>query len=618
MWDYAVNGVPFLAAQNQQFPYRRESRDARAEQLDTTGAPGENSLTGWWYRSQLSFHQGAGAAWLDAGKADDTLQYRFADSSGVNVWTPGEVSLLPLSYLRQTSAATWGRLVSVSNGGVEAVLAIAVGETSLWIYRSDGTSDAIGGYTGNTLDLTTNQNQYFLATANGIYSGNLPSGAPTKQYTWSGISNSKMVWSQQRLWVCGNGYIWALAGAAANPTLGTDPTASGETAPVFVHPVSGWAWRAVAPSADGVFFAGAAADISEVYYSTWDDTANDYTTPRLVATMPKGEVIYSMEPYMGSLMLIGTSRGMRVAAIGQTGQLSMGPLTVETEYPCYDVAVGASYVWAAGASAPPTVPQPKPTQVLTGTTAGLYRVDLSQQLGEGIFPYARDMAYTGTSGSGVRSVAFLGQTERLAWYVGGVGLVVQEPTGRVGSGWLETGKIRMGTLERKLFQFLRVFNFDSNGTVTVKWRSEAGALTTLYSWDAGDYQEVDTEGSDSEPHLYVSYRFELAGTDPRLWGYQAKSLPSGTTQRLIQVPMMCFDREKPANGGVVERPVWPRVSALEQVQDKSAVVTYQDFGTGESELVVVEGVTFVNTAPPLTQPSRANKGGTLVLNLRVV
>lgn len=617
MWDYAVNGVPFLAGQSQQYPYRRDSRDARAEQLDTTGTAGENSLTGWWYRSQLSFHQGAGAVWLDAGRGDDSLQYRFADSEGVDVWTPGEVSLLPLSYLRQSSTATWGRLVSVSNGGVEGVLAIAVGASSFWIYRADGTSDGIGGYGGTTLDLTTNQNLYYLGTTDGIYSGNLPSGAPTKQYSWI-VASGKMTWSQQRLWACGDKYIWALAGAAANTVLDTDPTGPTEAAPIFVHPINGWTWRAIAGASDGVFFAGTGADISEVYFATWDPQTEDYITPRLVATMPKGEAIHSMEPYMGALMLIGTSRGLRVAAIGNSGQLIMGPLTVETEYPCYDVAVGASYVWAAGAAQPPTIPSPKPVLRTSGPTSGLYRMDISQQLQDGIFPYARDMSYTGATGTGVRSVAFLGQTDRLAYWVGGIGLVIQEPTGRVASGWLETGKIRMGTLERKLFQFLRIFNFDSVGTVTAKWRSPAGTLATLYDWNADDYQEIDTEGSDGNPHLYVSYRFELAGTDPRLWGYQAKSLPSGVTQRILQVPMLCFDREKPAAGGVVERPVWPRVSALEQVQDKSAVVTFQDFGTGESELVVVEGVTFMSTAPPLTQPGRANKGGMLVLNLRVV
>ena len=50
--------------------------------------PGEQSLDGFWLRSQVSFHKGAGIKYYEPGSEKET-QYRFDDSEGVDVWTPG-------------------------------------------------------------------------------------------------------------------------------------------------------------------------------------------------------------------------------------------------------------------------------------------------------------------------------------------------------------------------------------------------------------------------------------------------------------------------------------------------------------------------------------------------
>jgi hypothetical protein len=92
-FDIAINNMPFFIASTDEQPYRRESAPYKREQIDQTVEPGEQSFTGWWFRSQSSFHLGAGAKFFEPVQ-DETLRFRFQDSEGVDVWTRGEASLL--------------------------------------------------------------------------------------------------------------------------------------------------------------------------------------------------------------------------------------------------------------------------------------------------------------------------------------------------------------------------------------------------------------------------------------------------------------------------------------------------------------------------------------------
>ena len=92
-YDIAINDKPFFIAATPDTPYRRESAPAKREQIDQTTEPGEQSFTGWWFRSQSSFHLGAGAKFFEPVQ-EANLRFRFWDSEGVDVWTKGEVSLL--------------------------------------------------------------------------------------------------------------------------------------------------------------------------------------------------------------------------------------------------------------------------------------------------------------------------------------------------------------------------------------------------------------------------------------------------------------------------------------------------------------------------------------------
>lgn len=92
-YDIAVNGQPFFLMANDETPYRRETAPYRKQQIDQSNEPGEQSITGWWVRSQSSFHNGTGINYYDPS-AGETVAYRFNDSKGVDIWDKGKVTLL--------------------------------------------------------------------------------------------------------------------------------------------------------------------------------------------------------------------------------------------------------------------------------------------------------------------------------------------------------------------------------------------------------------------------------------------------------------------------------------------------------------------------------------------
>ena len=92
-YDVAFGGIPFFMAPTDQNPYQRETAPYRKDQFDNSREPGEQSLTGWWLRSQSSFHGGAGIKFYDPS-AGESIAYRYLDSQGVNPWVKGQVTLL--------------------------------------------------------------------------------------------------------------------------------------------------------------------------------------------------------------------------------------------------------------------------------------------------------------------------------------------------------------------------------------------------------------------------------------------------------------------------------------------------------------------------------------------
>ena len=92
-YDIAIAGLPFFISPLDESPYRRVTAQYRKQQIDQSREPGEQTLTGWWLRSQSSFHYGQGIKFFEPIQ-DESLRFQYTASKGVDVWTRGQVTLL--------------------------------------------------------------------------------------------------------------------------------------------------------------------------------------------------------------------------------------------------------------------------------------------------------------------------------------------------------------------------------------------------------------------------------------------------------------------------------------------------------------------------------------------
>ena len=95
-YDVAIAGLPFFLLNSDDAPYRRVTAQYRKQQIDQSREPGEQTLAGWWLRSQSSFHYGQGIKFFEPIQ-DESLRFQYTESKGVNVWTKGQATLLKQS-----------------------------------------------------------------------------------------------------------------------------------------------------------------------------------------------------------------------------------------------------------------------------------------------------------------------------------------------------------------------------------------------------------------------------------------------------------------------------------------------------------------------------------------
>jgi hypothetical protein len=99
-YDVAIAGNPFFLMTSDDSPYRRVTAQYRKQQIDQTREAGEQTLTGWWVRSQSSFHLGAGIKYLEP-QQEESLRFQFTESKGIDVY--GLEARLPCSMTQIAS-----------------------------------------------------------------------------------------------------------------------------------------------------------------------------------------------------------------------------------------------------------------------------------------------------------------------------------------------------------------------------------------------------------------------------------------------------------------------------------------------------------------------------------
>ena len=702
-YDMAINGLPFFLATSDDSPYRRVTAQYRKQQYDQTREAGEQSLTGWWFRSQSSFHLGQGIKFFEPAQ-DESLRFQYTESKGLDVWTKGQVSLIldvdtghqtttaiysdgrPGQHLRSikwtksgntydgcllldgydlnkvyptitasvnnkaltsnvatlTTTAAHGLAVgmTVSVSGVDAtfngdytITAVTSTTFSYAKTASNVTSTAVSPV-GTATSNDTHFQDYTATGAYRVY-GFCDDGvyaywlaliddagvdktamykkllnddqtvSPTLMWKTSSVvvTNAVLEFTKERIVACINDKVYEIS-----TTASALPTA------VYTNPVSNFVYTSITSSGAAIYVTGFSGGQSNIQKFT---LASNGTMPTLTsaitaAELPVGEQVFRIFYYLG-YMLIGTSKGVRVAAVSDDGSLAYGPLLFESEQAVFDFAARDRYVWCA-------------TNV--DGNPGTTRIDLGTQIGTLIFPYAWDTYKSGVTGRKTTACAFINGTDRLAFttnYDTTDGAVyIESASTLVSSGELRTGFVRYNTLEGKLFKLM-----------TPRVDTSGGGMN-IYSigYDDAEYLigAIAEDGTVSELGIqypvgaqeYMGFKFVLTRSandstqGPLFTGYQLKSLPAVPRQRLIQYPLFCYDHETDKFGveSGYEGSAWDRMSQLETTENAGDTIRVQDFRTGESYIGLIEELDFINKTP--TDKRFSGFGGLLIATIRLV
>lgn len=606
-WDCEIGGLPFLFGFSDQFPFRRETASFRRDRVDTERNPGEQSLdSGFWLRSQSSWHYGSGltsAEPLEVSQSE--AQFRYQRGGGVDVWTAGQATLLNDTELKYASTGSSQHLIGVDTGVLHAD-----GTSVRYVTTSSDTAVTWGGSVNSVTSLTSDGANYYAANSTGIYKGALPSSAGS--LVWNTGATTTARWVKSRLMAAIGTSLYELVGTG--PTL---PTA------LFTHPASGWTWTDFAEGPSAIYVSGYSGDTSVIYKIGVNTSTSTITLnqPVVVAELPRGEIVKSLYSYVGTYLIIGTSKGVRVAAINDDGSLRFGPLLVESSDGCSDAVAEGSFVYVtmgAQADAGNRVKR-----------AGLYRLDLGTNLNDNslAFASAADLVCPSGIAGATHQVTTAGGK---LWFTvtGTGGGVFWQNDNYVSEGWLETGRIRLGTVESKAWRNIRVLSDEtSQGTITAYASTSTAAAPS--SWNSvvsistgtfDSFGSLNTTAATPISAIYVGLKLTRGSTTttPVLTGYQVVAIPAPKRTELIQVPVMLFDYEVDRQGVKYGRPgsARSRYQVLKQMEAASNTVQWRDFTTGETSEAFIEQVSLARTNPPTRQSS--SNGGIATVTLRLV
>lgn len=605
IYDYAIAGIPFLSAISDQRPHTNRMAPIRKEQFDNFAEPGEQSLQGWWLRSQSTFNGGAGVLYQDPDN-DNQFNYRFAQSLGIDCWTSGQLKLLRNSVQVGASALP----DNVVQGFVDPT-----GVDSYWemdqhnlTKRTDaGSTSILSGAPEIFYDLTSSGAIYFMVKSTGVFKGT-DATAPTLLYNASPVANAVIEAVKDRV-IYGRD----------NDVFQVPFNGGGSLTADYTHPDANWVWRSITDGPTAIYMAGDSGTTSQIHkFSVVNSTTGvpEFEWAGVTATMPAGEKINTIYSYVGTFIGIATTKGFRVGEIDSNGDIAYGPLSIEVTGGCAGIVGNDRFMWTGS------------TNQHDGSS-GLYRVDLGNQIQEQTtrsvrYAYARDIYIQGEPGAVVSATMF-GASDRKVFAVLEYGSVREEATTLLPQGYLDTGRIRFNTEEPKLYKFFNMrVPSPLGGDVSASILTEGGGVipTVTYSPTLGGGTKDIGISQPTGPQNWLALRFTLfRGVDTSqggvLNGWQVKALPGSIRQRIITHPFLLFDNEEDRGGQVIgyDGYTQDRLDQFQAVARAGDVVLFQELAAGLVTQVVIDDFEFQQTGPP---GPAGPSGGYLTVVMRTV
>lgn len=400
-YDIVIDDLPFIANVSNQNPYRRETAQYRKDQFDNSQEPGEQSLTGWWLRSQTSWHNGAGIKFYEPGTDYQRVSHRFADSRGIDVWTIGEATLLP----EVVDVYTGNNLINAAVGNDGAGDVLVSGDSAGVLRKITFTGDTAstgptsGSYTISShsaypfSSVTTDGTNYYATCSRAIHTGPIGSDSDVLAFKFSNSDISGTFIKYVKGYVL-FGFRQSIYNMSIVPSGGSRTTSSHnhtsgtDTLPstVKTHINPNWIWNDATAGPNAIYMSGNAGSNGEIWQVLFDETTNSIDMPgaTMVVSLPDGETVNTIHYYLG-VLAVGTNRGLRICPINGNGQVAIGPLLYENGYyPVNGFTEEANYIYAATKT---------DNEDETNTHACLIRVDLSAQFDDGTYAFAHDLEY---------------------------------------------------------------------------------------------------------------------------------------------------------------------------------------------------------------------------------
>lgn len=606
MYDIAIAGIGFHYANSVDNPMRRVTIQPAQSQDQPRGAT-ETTTTDWLIRGQSSFHAGAGQLQYEPDAPGPFTPVRYDCSKNVDPFVPGYVTRLPdATQVGTVTTATSMVGLVVSGADALAIVNGTGGCRLITTLAGTPTVTTLAGLTGAT-SITTDGTYVYAAGATSVvrWDPTVP-GTATTIVSWTTPATDALVgWVKSRL-------LLAYAGSVYEVTDLTGATPATAATLRYTNPAQSFSWKCFGDGPQAVLASGYAPGGESVITSfTLDNTAG---APVLKAAgdigkVPVGEHILALLLVSGSLLAVGTDKGVRVGTYDAFyGRLTIGPLhltSADPVIPAYALTSRDNRIYAAGRDY---------------DEAGLLCVNLGQQVDQaGRWAWAPNLITGQFTQVDATTVTMLPLSQRLVFGVPGFGLWMEGAS--AGSGreaWVRTSRVRFSTTEPKLFKLGRVRGYFPSGTVQVQVSTPDDPIETVASvgFVSSDPGEFKLPSARTE---WMQLKMLLTGAPTVLYSWSVKARSGERKQRRYRLVLSLYDRETTKSGQQVtnELSSRARLAAVEELDASGDQVLLQEFTPSGvvSTVVQIEEVDFSQVARPT---GTSDIGGTVAVTVRTV
>ena len=485
-----LNGVSYAVDTSN---YRRTTIPVARQQRDNSREPGENTLdtTGAWVRSQTDWSYGAGQLYVDN---EDSDRRRFYSSDGIDIWTKGQITLLPVTE-DAASTQTFGtenlivkRFIEGSSG-IEYIYVASDGE--VFYSSTGGSSWATFSVTNNITSLTCDGTSVYIgrdstnAPQKAAIGTSVPSSYGTETPDLLAVVAGRMIGAQ-------NNSIYELDAAGAKASSSLD----------YSLPFSSSTWLSITAAANGIYAAANTDNTGSIYYIGVNNADGTLRTPTIAGSLPRNETINEIVSYAG-LLGIATSKGFRLGLINQQSSgITIGPV-IDTGGEAFSLEADGQYMWWGC------------------DNAQTYRANLALFTETLVPAYASDLKMAGTIASGDKVVSITRLSNSKLFIAinkttGASKLFRESYTGeKVTTGSLIAGECTWSTVVPKLLR---------SGTIDLD-RSQFERSKTAYRKSGTAYTEANNTYTLGEPTTEAAGKIRLKAVNS---GNTAAYIPSST------------------------------------------------------------------------------------------